>query len=301
MTDIQKEIIRLKEEKNALVLAHYYQTIDIQEVADFVGDSFELAKIAQKTEKPIIVLCGVRFMAESAKILNPDKTVLLPASDAGCLMADMITPEDVIKMKEEHPDAAVMCYVNSTAETKTYCDICCTSSSAVKIARSLKEEEIIFVPDRNLGAYVAEQVPEKKFYFYRGFCPIHNVVRAEAIDKARELHPGAPVVVHPECNKKVRDAADFIGSTSAIIKYVEESDKKEFIIGTEIGVVERINKIFQGKTAYLLSHHLSCVNMKKTKITDVLNALENMEEIIELEEEVMNKARITLERMVSVN
>lgn len=300
MTDIQKEITRLKNEKNALVLAHYYQTMDIQEVADFVGDSFELAKIAQRTDKPIIVLCGVRFMAESAKILNPGKTVLLPASDAGCLMADMITPEDVIKMKEEHPKAAVMCYVNSTAETKTYCDICCTSSSAVKIARSLETDEIIFVPDRNLGAYVAEQVPEKKFFFYRGFCPIHNVVRAEAIEKARKEHPGAPVLVHPECNKEVRDAADFIGSTSAIIKYVEESDKKEFIIGTEIGVVERINKLLEGKKAYLLSHHLSCVNMKKTKITDVLNALQNCEEVIELDQEIMDKARKTLERMVNV-
>lgn len=300
MTDMQKEILKLKEDKNALILAHYYQTMDIQEVADFVGDSFELAKIAQKTEKPLIVLCGVRFMAESAKILNPTKTVLLPASDAGCLMADMITPQDVIKMKEEHPNAAIMCYVNSTAETKTYCDICCTSSSAVKIAKSLDTDEIIFIPDRNLGEYVAEHVPEKKFYFYRGFCPIHNVVKAEEVAQAREEHPGAPVIVHPECNKAVRDTADFVGSTSAIIKYVEESDKTEFIIGTEIGVVERINKLMTGKKAYLLSHHLTCVNMKKTKITDVLNALTNIEEVIELDEKVMNKARVTLERMVSV-
>ncbi|MDD2370588.1 MAG: quinolinate synthase NadA [Firmicutes bacterium] len=301
MTDIQKKIIKLKEDKNAIVLAHYYQTMDIQEVADFVGDSFELAKIAQNTEKPIIVLCGVRFMAESAKILNPEKTVLLPASNAGCLMADMITPSDVIKLKKEHPKAAVMCYVNSTAETKTYCDICCTSSSAVKIAKSLKEEEIIFIPDRNLGSYVAEQVPEKKFYFYRGFCPIHNIVSADEVVEARQKYVDAPVVVHPECNKAVRDAADFIGSTSAIIKYVENSDKKEFIIGTEIGVVERINQLIPGKKAYLLSNHLSCINMKKTKITDVLNALENLEEVIELDKDTMDKARITLERMVSVN
>lgn len=300
MTDIQNEIIRLKEEKNALVLAHYYQTIDIQEVADFVGDSFELAKIAQKTDKPVIVLCGVRFMAESAKILNPSKTVLLPASDAGCLMADMIRPEDVIRMKEQHPEAAVMCYVNSTAETKTYCDICCTSSSAVKIAKSLKEKEIIFIPDRNLGAFVAEQVPEKTFHFYRGFCPIHNVVRPEEVEKARLEHPGAPVLVHPECTPEVRAVADYVGSTSGIIKYVQDSPLTEFIIGTEVGVVDRINRFMKGKKAYLLSHHLHCVNMKKTKIEDVLHALQTMEEQIELPEDVMDKARLTLERMVSV-
>ncbi|MCI0502226.1 MAG: quinolinate synthase NadA [Fusobacteria bacterium] len=300
MNEIQNKILKLKKEKNALILAHYYQTIDIQEVADFVGDSFELAKIAQKAEEPLIVLCGVRFMAESAKILNPDKKVLLPNKDAGCLMADMITPSDVIKMKEEHPDAAVMCYVNSTSETKTHCDICCTSSSAVKIAKALKEKEIIFIPDRNLGSFVAEQVPEKEFYFYRGFCPIHNVVRDEEVASARKKYPDALVLVHPECNKAVRDAADYVGSTSGIIKYVQESPCKEFIIGTEIGVVERINKYLEGKIAYLLSTHLSCVNMKKTKIGDVLNALTNEEENIELDQEIMNKARFTLERMVNI-
>lgn len=300
MTALQQEILRLKEEKNALILAHYYQTMDIQEVADIVGDSFELAKRAQTTTKPIIVLAGVRFMAESAKILNPDKIVLLPASDAGCLMADMITPEDVRKMKEEYPKAAIMCYVNSTAETKTLCDICCTSSSAVKIAKSLPEEEILFVPDRNLGAYVAEQVPEKTFHFYRGFCPIHNVVRKEEVDAARKAHPGALVLVHPECNKEVRDAADYVGSTAGIIRFVEESPLDEFIIGTEIGVVERINKLVVGKTAYLLSHHLTCSNMKKTTIEDVHHALVHMQEVIELGPEVMDKARVTLERMVQV-
>lgn len=300
MTDIQKEILKLKKDKNALILAHFYQTIDIQDIADHVGDSFELAKKAQNAKEPLIVLCGVRFMAESAKILNPNKKVLLPNSDAGCLMSDMITPGDVIKLKEEHPGAAVMCYVNSTAETKTYCDICCTSSSAVKIANSLEEKDIIFVPDRNLGEYVSEQVPNKNFYFHRGFCPIHNVVKEDEVEAARKKYPNALVLVHPECNKGVRDAADFIGSTSGIINYVKESSNKEFIIGTEIGVVERINKYVEGKTAYLLSNHLSCVNMKKTKIEDVLNALKNDEEIIELEDDIMDKARITLERMVSV-
>ena len=300
MTDLQKEIIRLKQEKNALVLAHYYQTLDIQEVADIVGDSFELAKRAQTTDKDLIVLCGVRFMAESAKILNPGKKVLLPASDAGCLMADMLDPAGVIKMKEEHPEAAVMCYVNSTAETKTYCDICCTSSSAVKIARSLPNQEIIFVPDRNLGSYVAEQVPVKTFYFYRGFCPIHNVVRLEEVEAARKEHPGALVLVHPECAKDVRDAADYIGSTAGIIRFVEESPLKEFIIGTEIGVVERINKYVVGKTAYLLSHHLRCSNMKKTTISDVHHALLHEQEEIILEESLMDRARLTLERMVAV-
>ena len=239
-------------------------------------------------------------MAESAKILNPDKKVLMPNSNAGCLMADMITPKDVIKLKEEHPDAAVMCYVNSTSETKTYCDICCTSSSAVKIARALKEKDIIFIPDRNLGSYVAEQVPEKNFYFYRGFCPIHNVVKDNEVAEAKKKYPDALVLVHPECNKAVRDAADYVGSTSGIINYVKESDCKEFIIGTEIGVVERINKYIEGKTAYLLSTHLTCVNMKKTKIEDVLNALKTEEEDIVLSKEVMDDARVTLKRMVDI-
>lgn len=300
MTDLQKEIVKLKQEKNALILAHYYQTLDIQEIADVVGDSFELAKRAQNTDKEIIVLCGVRFMAESAKILNPKKMVLLPSSDAGCLMADMIEPKDVIALKNKHPRAAVMCYVNSTAETKTYCDVCCTSSSAVRIAKALPQEEIIFVPDRNLGAYVAEQVPEKKFYFYRGFCPIHNVVNLEEVEKARRDYPEALLLVHPECGKEVRDAADYVGSTAGIIRFVEESPLKEFIIGTEIGVVERINKYVVGKTAYLLSPHLSCVNMKKTKIEDVHHALLQLAENIVLEEEVMDKARVTLERMVEI-
>lgn len=300
MTEIQEKILRLKEEKNALVLAHYYQTIDIQEVADFVGDSFELAKLAQRTDKPLIVLCGVRFMAESAKILNPGKTVLLPASDAGCLMADMIRPEDVIRMKKEHPGAAVMCYVNSTAEVKVECDICCTSSSAVRIARSLPQKEIIFVPDRNLGAFVAEQVPEKIFHFFRGFCPIHNVVKPEEVVRARAEHPGAPVLVHPECTPELRAMADYVGSTSGIIQYVEKSPLTEFIIGTEVGVVDRINRFMEGKKAWLLSRHLHCVNMKKTEITDVLHALETLEEQIELDEDVMDKARLTLERMVAV-
>lgn len=300
MKEIQKEILKLKKEKNALVLAHFYQTVDIQDIADHVGDSFELAKLAQKAESPLIILCGVRFMAESAKILNPGKKVLLPNPDAGCFMADMIVPEDVIKMKKEHKNAAVMCYVNSTAEIKTYCDICCTSSSAVKIARNLKEKEVIFIPDRNLGSYVAEQVPEKTFYLYQGLCPIHNVVREEEVILARKQYPKALVLVHPECNKEVRNLADYVGSTFEIIKYVQESTCKEFIIGTEIGVVERINKHVKGKTAYLLSRHLTCVDMKKIKIENVLNVLENEDEEIVLEENIIDKAKITLEMMVDI-
>ena len=300
MVDIKDKIMALKREKNAVILAHYYQTMDIQEVADYVGDSFELARRAQRAEQSIIVFCGVRFMAESAKILNSEKTVLLPVLDAGCPMADMVTAEDVIWLKEQYPDAAVMCYVNSSAAVKAQSTICCTSSSSVRIARSLEEKRIIFVPDQNLGAYTASQVPEKEFILFSGFCPIHHHVSADNVIQAKQVHPNALVLVHPECTAKVLELADYIGSTSGILDHVINSSEKEFIIGTEMGVVERLKKLVPDKTIYLLSSGLICPNMKKTHILDILNSLENGVHEITLPEDELIGARTSLERMVAV-
>jgi len=296
---IAEQIRALQKQKDALILAHFYQTMDIQNIADHVGDSFELARRAQQASRPIIVLCGVNFMAESAKILNPHCTVLLPAPDAGCPMADMVTPEDVRELREQHSDAAVMCYVNSSAAVKAECDICCTSSSAIRIARALPQRRIIFVPDRNLGAYVAARVPEKEFILFKGFCPTHNQLSAADVAQARKDHPEALVLAHPECRPEVLDSADFTGSTAEILQYVQQSPNREFIIGTEMGVVERLRQIAPDKRVFLLSARLFCPNMKKTRLADVLYSLEHGVYEIRLTEREINGARTSLERMVA--
>ena len=300
MTQMQSRILTLKKESNAVILAHYYQTMDIQEIADHVGDSFELAKRAQSARQDVIVLCGVKFMAESAKILNPSKTVLLPAAQAGCPMADMIAPEDVKALRAKHPDAAVVCYINSSAAVKAECDICCTSSSAERVVRSLPQKKVIFVPDKNLGAYTASLVPEKEFILFDGYCPIHHFVKPEQLQQARKAYPDAEVLVHPECGGEVVALADYVGSTSGILQYVENSNKKSFIIGTEVGVVERIRALHPDKRAYLLSPGLVCANMKKTALDDVLYALEHGVNEITLPADEMEAARTCLERMVAV-
>lgn len=300
MASMQERIVRAKREKNAVILAHFYQTMDIQEIADHVGDSFELAKHAKEAKEPVIVLCGVRFMAQSAKILNPEKTVLLPVLNAGCPMADMVEPEDVKRLRERYPDAAVMCYVNSSAAVKAQCDICCTSSSAVRIAKSLKEERIIFVPDRNLGAYVASKVPEKEFILFEGLCPIHHRVSVDDVKAAKAAHPDALILAHPECTMEVLALCDFIGSTKEILDYVENSRERKFIIGTEIGVVERLRKTVPDKLVYLLSSGLLCPNMKKTRLENLLFCLENNVYEIDLPEEQRRGAQKSLQRMVAV-
>ena len=300
MTDIAERIRTLKEEKDAVILAHFYQTMDIQNIADHVGDSFELARRAQAASRSIIVLCGVAFMAESAKILNPDKTVLLPALEAGCPMADMVSPEDIRDLRRQYTDAAVMCYVNSSAAVKAESDVCCTSSSAIRIAHALPQQQIIFVPDQNLGQYVASRVPEKEFILFRGFCPTHYQVRQEDVTIARRDHPGALILVHPECRPEVVAAADFVGSTAEILNYVHESPARDFIIGTELGVVERLRQIDPDKQAFLLSDRLLCPNMKKTRLTDVLNSLEQGVHEINLTEQQIAGARASLERMIAI-
>ncbi len=300
MESIKDKIKKLKKEKNALILAHYYQDIEIQDIADFVGDSFELAKKAKQAKENIIVFCGVHFMAEGAKILNPEKTVILPVKEAGCPMADMASAEDVIVLKEQYPDAAVVTYVNSTADVKAVSDICCTSSSALKVVGSLPNKQIIFVPDENLGQYVAKQIKDKEVITFKGYCPVHKRVTVQDVEEVREELPDALMLVHPECTPEVLDKSDFIGSTSQIIKKALESESKNIIIGTEVGVVEYLKKKDPNKNYYLLSPKMTCINMKKTSLKDVLSALKNSEYEINLEKEAIGKAYNSLNRMMNV-
>ena len=300
MNELQRRIMDLKKEKGALILAHYYQTMDIQEIADHVCDSFELAKRAVQADETLLILCGVRFMAESAKILSPQKTVLLPAPDAGCPMADMIEPEDVMKLRKQYPQAAVVCYVNSSAAVKAVSDICCTSSSAERIVRSLPNKQIIFIPDRNLGSYIASMIPEKDVILFEGFCPTHNRVTEKDALAAKSAHPHAQMLVHPECRPEVLRHADYIGSTSGIISAAKSSDASEFLIGTEITIVDLLNTSLPDKRFFPLTNSFLCANMKKIRLADVLNSLENNEYEIILDSAEIEAARSSLERMVAI-
>lgn len=300
MNELQNRILELKKEQNALILAHYYQELNIQDIADEVGDSFALAKLAQEASEEKIILCGVRFMAESAKILNPGKTVYLPSDEAGCPMADMITPDDVIELRNKYPKAAVVCYVNSSAEVKAVSDICCTSSSAESVVRSLSQRQIIFVPDKNLGAYIAKKVPEKEFIFNEGYCPIHNILSSSDALSARSLNPNAVLLAHPECRSEVLSEADFIGSTSQILSYARKTDKNNLIIATEDGVYKILKREQPDKDITLITDDLVCPDMKKTTLENVLACLEGKREDIKIDESIMDKARLSLERMVDI-
>lgn len=297
---LDEQICELKKERNALILAHYYVDYGIQQIADLVGDSFELAKKVRNASEEVLIFCGVSFMGESAKILAPDKTVLMPKADAGCGMADTVTPDDIKRLRAENPDAAVVCYVNSSAQTKALCDICCTSSNAEKVVRSLPQRDIIFVPDKNLGAYISKKVPEKNIILFDGCCPIHNSMTREDALAAKQKYPEALFLVHPECKAEVTELADFVGSTSQIIKFAEESDKTEFIIGTENGVVDRLSRVMPKKSFYPLSPKFVCGDMKKPTKQDVIDALLYNANEITLSEELIEKARLPLERMMNV-
>ncbi|SHI19337.1 quinolinate synthetase [Sporobacter termitidis DSM 10068] len=297
--ETQQKILKLKKEKNALILAHFYVPLEVQDIADIVGDSFEMAKRAKEAEEDLIVICGVRFMGEGAKILSPDKKVLVPAIDAGCPMADMVTVEDVLRLKAEHPDAAVMAYVNSSAAVKSVADICCTSSSAVRIAKSQDADEIIFVPDMHLAEYTAGKVPEKKFILHTGFCPTHHRITEADILAAKKAHPDAKIAVHPECRADVVKHADFIGSTAEILRFSRETDAREFIIGTEMEIAARLQREVPEKKFYSVTSAFVCPNMKKNTLQAVLNCLENEEYEIRLDEAEAAAARRSLERMVS--
>ncbi len=293
-------IRRLKQERNSVILAHLYQWPQVQDIADFVGDSLDLSRKARDTDADVIVFCGVRFMAETAKILSPRKTVLLPEKYAGCPMADMIGPGDVARLREEHPGAAVVCYVNSSAEIKAMSDICCTSSNAVKVVLSLSEEEIIFIPDRNLGHYVSRFVPAKKVYLFDGFCPTHDRIRPEDVRRAREARPDALLLVHPECRPDVAELADFTGSTSQIIDFAVRSDRKEFLIGTEMGILHRLEQLCPDKRFFILNTAMVCPNMKKTTLKSVYDALDRMQYAIEVDEGIRTRAVTSLDRMLAV-
>ncbi|NMB95929.1 MAG: quinolinate synthase NadA [Clostridiaceae bacterium] len=299
--EIINRILELKKERNAVIVAHNYQRDEVQEIADMVGDSFALSKFCASTDADIVVFAGVHFMAESAKILSPGKTVLLPDRNAGCPMADMITASDLREFKKSYPGAAVVCYINTSAEVKAECDICCTSSNAVKVIRSLKEKDIIFVPDKNLGNYISKMVPEKNMIFWEGFCPTHHKIKADDVIKSREYHPDALILVHPECKPEVVELADFVGSTKQIIEYATKSDNKKFIIGTEMGVLYSLKKNNPGKTFYMLSSGFICPNMKKTTLNNIYESLKEMKYKIELDSEIINKASKALTLMLEVN
>jgi quinolinate synthase len=301
MTDVRpilEDIDRLKQEKRAILLAHNYQLPEIQDLADFLGDSLELSRKAAQTDAPVIVFCGVKFMAETAKILSPDKTVLLPRLDAGCPMADMAGVETLRKMKAEHPGAAVVAYVNSTAEVKAESDVCVTSANAVKIVQKIEAEEILFLPDRNLAAYV-QRFTDKKIIPWNGFCYVHEQFGEREALEAKRDHPGAPLLVHPECRPKVIDLADRVLSTSGMLRFVRESDASTFLIGTEEGILHRMKKENPDKTFYSLGTVKTCLNMKKTRLADLHRALTENQHEIKLSPSLMNRARVALEKMLA--
>lgn len=300
MNAMVQEIKRLKKEKNAVILAHNYQIPEVQDIADIVGDSLKLSEEAAKTDADIIVFCGVHFMAESAKILSPTKKVLLPAIDAGCPMADMVTAEKLRAYKAENPDAQICVYVNSSAEVKAEADICCTSSNALKVVESLDADKILFAPDKNLGSYINAQLKDKQMELWNGFCITHERVREEEIKLIKEKKAGVQVVVHPECNPLVVQHADFVGSTSQILSYVRNSDDKEFIIGTEMGILHTLRKENLYKKFTLLSPALICYNMKKTSLEDVLHVLKTEKNEITVDEAIREKAYKSLKRMLEV-
>lgn len=298
--ELKYEISILKKKRNAVIVAHNYQKDEVQEISDLIGDSFALSKYCASSPADVIVFCGVHFMAESAKILSPGKTVLLPEIDAGCPMADMVTAEALKEEKKRHPGAAVVCYINSTAEVKAESDICCTSSNAVKVIRSIRQEEVIFVPDCNLGSFVARMVPEKHIILWKGYCATHHRIKPEDALKIKELHPDALLLVHPECKPEVVALADFVGSTKQIIDFASSSKASKFVIGTEMGVLYKLKKENPGKQFYLLSPGLVCPNMKKTSLQSVYNSLKELKYKIELDEDIRLKAKGSLDRMLEI-
>lgn len=301
LKDIQNEILKLKKEKDICILAHCYQTPDIVEIADFVGDSFALSVEASKVKNKTVIMCGVRFMAETVKILSPEKTVYLANPDAGCPMAEMMDKELIEQVKQQYPDYTVIAYINTTSELKTVCDVCVTSSSALKICNSLDNDKILFIPDRNLGSYIAKQMPNKEFKLLSGGCPTHARMSASDVKKAKAEHPNALFLVHPECVEEVVEMADYVGSTTGIMNYAKNSDAKEFIIGTENSIVSHLQLSCPDKMFYPLSNDLICHNMKITTIVDVLNCVKGIsgEEII-LDEDVRLGAKRCIDKMIEL-
>lgn len=297
--ELKERLLELKKERNAIILAHYYQRDEIQEVADFRGDSFLLAQKAAETDADVIVFCGVHFMGESAKILAPDKTVIIPDERAGCPMADMVNVQGLRELKAKHPNAKVVTYINSSAEVKAETDICCTSSNAIKVIQSLDTDEIIWVPDKNLGDYVSKHT-DKKMILWEGYCNTHDMLTIKDAEAMRAKYPNAQLVVHPECRPEVVAIADFVGSTTGIIKYCRESDCQEFIVGTEDGTGYQLRNDSPEKTFHFASKFLVCPNMKVNNLKKLVRCLENMEPEIYVPTHIADKARVSLERMLAV-
>ena len=297
--EMQDEIIKLKKQNDVCVLAHSYQTAEVREVADFVGDSYKLSVLAKEVKQKNVLMCGVRFMAETVKILSPDKKVLLSNPIAGCPMAEQMDVELINSVKKDYPDYTVVAYINTTTSLKTVCDVCVTSSSAVKIVKNIDNNNIIFIPDCNLGAYVASMIPEKNIKLLQGGCPIHARITPAEAKAVKEAHPDALLLVHPECVPAISKMADYVGSTSGILDFALKSDSKEFIIGTEISIAEELAYKFPDKRFYPLSKNLICPNMKATTLVDVYNAVRGQggEEIV-LDDEVIAKARVCIDEMI---
>lgn len=297
---LQRQIKKLAADKNALLIAHNYARDEVQEIADITGDSLALSIEAKNTDKRVIVFCGVHFMAESAAILAPEKTVLLPRADAGCPMADMVTAEGLRSLKQQHPDATVVTYVNSSAAVKAESDICCTSSNAVSVARSIKAKKLLLVPDRNLGRYIASRVPEKECICWEGFCPVHDRLSVAEIEQVKADHPDALFMVHPECQPEILDLADHICSTSGMYEFAAKNPAKKFIVGTEDGILWRLRKENPDKQFIIPSRTLICPNMKLTQLEDILRCLETMEPRITVADDIRVKAKRALDKMLAV-
>ncbi|MEY3370082.1 MAG: hypothetical protein RLZZ361_752 [Cyanobacteriota bacterium] len=299
--ELFEKVRALAKQKNAVILTHIYQRLEVQRVADFVGDSLMLSKRAQETDADLIVFCGVHFMAETAKLLNPSKKVLLPDIQSGCPMADMINVDDLKAFKAEHPGAPVVCYVNSSAAVKAESDICCTSTNAVDIVRSLDSQEVIFVPDKGLGEWVQYNVPEKILHIYDGFCPTHWQITASEVDKQRDLHPEAVIIAHPECDPDVWRRADFIGSTSEIYKFIENSPGRKFIILSEQGLVARMQADFPEKDILTVFPLPLCPNMKYHNLENLYAAIEQEFTEITIPESILTPAKLTIDRMIEIS
>jgi quinolinate synthase len=301
MKRIEEQIQELKSRRKAVILAHNYQIDEVQAIADFTGDSLELSRRAANLAEDVVVFCGVHFMAETAAILSPEKTILIPDPNAGCPMADMVTAEQLRALKAEHPDAKVVCYVNSSAEVKAESDICCTSSNAVKVCESLGDVAIIFVPDRNLGSFVAEKLG-REFILYNGFCPTHERIRNVDVQAMKEKYPDAIVMAHPECSKPVRDLADELLSTGQMCHYAMASENEEFIVATELGINYRLRTENPGKTFYPVNPDRAvCPNMKKITLEKILWSLQDMKERVTVSEEIAKRAVGSIERMLEIS
>jgi len=297
--DIAERVDQLKRERNAVILVHNYQIPEVQDLADFLGDSLGLSQQAAATDADVIVFCGVHFMAQTAKLVCPDKTVLMPDASAGCPMADMITGEQLVEFKREHPGAPVVTYVNSTAEVKAESDICCTSANSTRIVQSLDAERILFVPDQFLGRWTEGQLPEVEFTLWGGFCPTHAAITVELVEEARREHPHAVFICHPECRPEVTAIADAVLSTGGMVRFAREDDAREMILGTEEGIAYRLAQENPDKDFFTLPN-IVCPNMKKTTAAEVVRCLEEMTPTIEIEPEIADRARAAVEAMLAV-